>query len=202
MATVPCFLLAPTSRDRVSLRRYSLSGERCSAEWSYHDAQVPIGEQLSSANGAQQVVPHDDPRWPKKCDRCAYVFTPEDAWQEFLQDIFRTEDGREFLLREAPPGALWRATWFEDRATKADVAKTVDPVVACSLVDARKEWVGADGQSWVVKLPDGTDWAIDGPSNGGGRWTRTGVAPKFTVTPSILTPKYHGWLRDGVLSDA
>ena len=81
---------------------------------------------------------------------------------------------------ELPPGALWRAAWYE-----------------------RSGWVGADGQSWLCKLPDGTDWLIDGPAgNAPGKlpgWDRKGTAPLFTVTPSIKSPGYHGFLTDGFL---
>jgi hypothetical protein len=55
----------------------------------------------------------------------------------------------------------------------------------------------------VVCVPGGFDWCVDGPANnlGGHGWTVTGEAPRLTATPSIGTEKYHGWLRDGVLSD-
>lgn len=32
-------------------------------------------------------------------------------------------------------------------------------------------------------------------------WTRTGAIPKVTCSPSILTPRYHGFLRDGFLEE-
>lgn len=59
-----------------------------------------------------------------------------------------------------------------------------------------------DGMSLVVTLPSLETWYIDGPSsNGGEGWTRTGSVEDGTlnVTPSILTIKYHGFLRDGYL---
>lgn len=61
----------------------------------------------------------------------------------------------------------------------------------------------------LVMLPNGSWWNIDGPSCDRGVyssapvWTRTGVAPKVTVSPSIhVVGSYHGWLRDGYLEDA
>ena len=58
-----------------------------------------------------------------------------------------------------------------------------------------------DGKSLVVTLPSLETWYIDGPSANGAGWTRTGSVEEGTlnVTPSILTPKYHGFLRDGYL---
>lgn len=54
----------------------------------------------------------------------------------------------------------------------------------------------------IVCLPDGAWWAIDqcyaGAKEG---WTVTGLPPCVTVRPSIVSPGYHGWLTDGVLSD-
>lgn len=57
----------------------------------------------------------------------------------------------------------------------------------------------------VIACPDGTDWCPDQcPSWGSNTdvgWKVTGELPKITVHPSIGKPGYHGWLRDGVLSD-
>jgi hypothetical protein len=64
---------------------------------------------------------------------------------------------------------------------------------------------GPDGRYLVVRLPGNHEWAIDGPSSQHrepGAWTRTGTPPRITASPSILAGDYHGWLRDGVLSDA
>ena len=56
-----------------------------------------------------------------------------------------------------------------------------------------------DPPSLHVKIPGGADWNIDRHDR---RWTRTGEAPCVTVTPSINHQGvYHGWLRDGVLTD-
>lgn len=63
----------------------------------------------------------------------------------------------------------------------------------------------------VVYVPPGIPMLLDQPTsnmNGHG-WTVTGEAPNITVHPSIgiYKPKgqpgwdYHGWLKDGVLSD-
>lgn len=62
----------------------------------------------------------------------------------------------------------------------------------------------------VVKLPSGTDWNMDrgrvlNAKLGAQKvpqWTRTGEPPNITAYPSINhTGRYHGWLKDGVLSD-
>jgi hypothetical protein len=132
--------------------------------------------------------PHDDPRWPGKCDRCDYIFTAEDEWQKNFDLVYRTDDGREFTLVSpdqmtndkasmAPSGAMWEAPWMG---------------------------TGPDGKSFVVRTPGG-DWHIDGDYTHG-RWTRTGVPPNLTVTPSILCGTrsdgswvYHGFLTSGKL---
>jgi hypothetical protein len=60
---------------------------------------------------------------------------------------------------------------------------------------------GPDGRTLIVRLPDRRDWIIDGPSSNGNGWTRTGLPEDGTldVNPSILTPEYHGFLRNGAL---
>lgn len=123
--------------------------------------------------------PHDDPRWPAKCDQCGAPFPEFATWQVFQELIYRRADsGQEMTLRDAPPGAMWDAGWYWEK--------------------------GPDGKSLCVCLPPGGGldyWHVDGPAKGGGRWTRTGVPPNVTANPSILTPRYHGWLRDGRLVD-
>lgn len=58
-----------------------------------------------------------------------------------------------------------------------------------------------------VRLPNGYDWNVDGPTADGDGWTRAGEPPNVTAKPSIGMPwppeehedYYHGWLRDGQL---
>jgi hypothetical protein len=53
-----------------------------------------------------------------------------------------------------------------------------------------------------ICLPGGDWWDVDGPaSNSDSGWSVTGEPPNLTVHPSIGTSTYHGWLKDGVLSD-
>lgn len=76
----------------------------------------------------------------------------------------------------------------------------------------KTEWSvhqGPDGRSWGVVLPPGGQvdvWGIDERASSGGYWTRVGTPPLLSVTPSILTPNYHGFLGSngapvGYLSD-
>lgn len=138
--------------------------------------------------------PHDDPRWPLACV-CGYAFTRSDElvasplagvlehgdpWQLFTRRLWRAPDGAIYTIEDAPPGAMWNAWWLADH----------------------DRWCGPDGMSVFVKLPGGYEWGIDCPSTSGSPWTRTGIPPVLTVSPSILSPNYHGWLKDGVLHDA
>jgi hypothetical protein len=105
---------------------------------------------------------------------CPYLFEDGDEWQVFQELLYVCKvTGEEMTLRKARIGAMWDASWYLEK--------------------------GPDGLSLVVRLPDGHDWHVDGPASNGGGWTRTGDAPRITVRPSILTPKYHGWLTDGQL---
>ncbi len=182
MNGVSCFLLTPTDRVRLKLRRYKSGSGSCEGPNTYHNALTPFDvvpakfdEQGILQACSHLEPPHDDPHWPKKCERCAYEFQPEDMWQLFHELLYvRSDTGEEVILREAPVGAMWDADWLP--------------------------WKGPDGKSLVVMTPAG-EWTIDGPSSGGGHWTRTGSAPRITVQPSIHFPgKFHGWLTAGVLS--
>jgi hypothetical protein len=195
MPPVQCFLIERTGTCTRYLRRYGRYDSQqptCPAPDGYHNARVVLDvvpdqpDERGYYRGSDSDVPHDDPRWPTQCV-CGYAFTDADEYQVFREHIYRRVDtGDETNLRDAPAGAMWRAEWYESI------------------------WKGPDGKCYVLRLPDGSDWVIDGPAANGPGWTRTGTAPHFTATPSIgshfktgpAVMSYHGWLRDGVLVDA
>lgn len=102
--------------------------------------------------------------------------------------------------KEAQPGDMWP----EPEMIEGELAEYY-----------RKHWLSEEYfQVWygkrpplMVTLPNGTDFCVDRrPSSGGSGWTVTGTPPHITVSPSINDAPgkpygYHGWLRDGVLSD-
>jgi hypothetical protein len=190
MTEVRCFLLEPTKRVQLRLRRFCF-GDNCTAcPMSGHDAWVVFPGPEAGAwparirNEDHCLVsyedvgpPHDDSRWPTKCGQCGLPFPDDAQWQVFQELIYRrTDNSGETTLRDAPPGAMYDAEWYPKK--------------------------GPDGRALCVCLPpDGglNYWCIDGTAKGGGGWTRTGTPPNVTANPSILTPRYHGWLRNGVL---
>ena len=111
----------------------------------------------------------------------------------------RVDTGQELTLNSvhhAPVGAMWRATWLEDMP----------------------QFCGPDGKSYVVMTPGG-EWMIDGRAsnckmpddNVHKCWVRHGEAPNLTVDKnghtckvgagSIQAGNYHGYLRNGKLTD-
>lgn len=191
-----CFLIEPTGRCRRWLRR-AMPGGICRNDGmaACCDARVRIEDgaavERRDADGrlsyhlaaGEDAVPADDPRWPTACDACARPFgdgAPRQVHWDRAYAIPARHGGGECTLRAAPIGAIWRAEWHEHR------------------------WAGADGRCYGVQLPPGglsDQWYIEQPAASGGGWTRVGVAPDFTCSPSIVTPRYHGWLRGGILSD-
>lgn len=206
MTPIRCFVLEPTDTARRALRRYHPSSDtanKCPLPWGYHDAQVSFDEvAVVLGDGGRYSIPTDgEPPheawagWPTHCD-CGYEFQNSDEWQLFSERLYRRSDTGELTtLRDAPAGALWRATWFEGRA----------------------DHCGPDGQAWVCKTPGG-DWHIDGrasnctmPNDNVHRcWVRHGTAPDFHVDKngntcaagagSIMAGSYHGFLHHGHLT--
>jgi len=202
VSSVGCFTLYLTMRERRWLRRFHSASPGTDlpsrepscpvpSNWGYHNAQVRVEDGPLTLFRAREDGPGfwfgrpepaayaSDPRWPTHC-ACGYEFLPADRWQVHCRAIHRRASGVEMTTEEAPAGAMWDIThWAPER------------------------WHGPDGRSLVVKLPPGGPhevWMIDGPSSDGGRWTRVGsTLPAISVTPSILTNKYHGWLREGTL---
>lgn len=186
---ITCFFLVPGVTAEESYRRYSRGGVDCPAHrGGYHNAFVVVGEvrwdeSYHGCGGTPSDEAKQDPRWPAACD-CGYVFQPADAWQHnfkrHFEDVQRVR--LKTTLEAAPPGAMWDADW---------------------MPESHK---GEDGRALCVRLPDGVDWLIDGPSRGlgsaqGPGWRRTGTPPFVTARPSILTDGYHGFLTDGVLEE-
>lgn len=213
MGPVECFLVGPTDRAAVWLRRYvsGSSGDCSKGRHSYRDAKVPVG-QCSSRVDEEGIfrhdntpeVPDEDPRWPTHC-ACGYEFADEDERQVFTETIYADGDaGREWPLREAPAGAMWDAEWMGD-------------------------WAGVNGSgpNWTIRLPNGHDWTPGSRASNCGRrdeplgshdcWCVHGEAPKLTVDKqpepgrSTCTAgagsissgsgdrNWHGFLRDGML---
>jgi hypothetical protein len=199
MSAVQCFLLEPTDQVQQWLRRYAGEHGDCPVN-GYHNARVRIEDapaELSESGtylAGHDNHSHDDPRWPKKCE-CGYRFKKADEWQLFRELIYtRSDNGEEVTLQSAPPGAMWNAKWMKLSREQG--------------YKGPGEFVGPDGRCLYVKLPDNSDWCVDGPATNGPGWKRTGTPPNVTAWPSIGTHnqdgtwRYHGWLRDGQLVEA
>lgn len=190
---VECFWVEPTGKSLRTLRRYQRGEDPCPGQRDYHQAIVEVGDDFDTIwstqeyNGVQHrhvaaIDPaeyHDDPRWPTFCE-CGYEFKDTDHWQVNQEPIYASADGRRAWTspaygRKPTPGAMFEIFWRPE---------------------LRKE----DGHALAVVCPDGAVWEIDAQATSGGYWTRDGDPPKLTVTPSIQTPEYHGFLKDGVLT--
>lgn len=177
--------------QRRWLRRYhSEDAEICPdmpGDFSYHQAMIQVddGPEKLSVEGYVKEVPASEyplEDFPTKCS-CGFEFTEKDRPQVLTRTIYKRVDTKETgELGDFPPGAMFRSKWREPRD------------------------VGPDGNSISVTLPpkggEYSVWCIDGPSSSGGRWTRTGTPPNLTVSPSILTGSYHGFLQNGMLTDS
>ena len=189
---IECFWMEPTELASSELRRYQRiaygePGEslayRCPGPLSYCNASIYLGDvpypfdpQGLLGYGSDDV-PHNDPHWPETCEFCHRVFPPDDMWQHNVSRYFQgAPDGKLYTTSTMPPGAMYDADWWNVP--------------------------GPDGVTLTVVLPPqgGFDvWHPDSPSSNGTPWTRTGTIPKVTCTPSVLTPRYHGFLTDGWL---
>lgn len=195
------FFVDRTDRVALFLRRYSRGDGKCEKAGHYCNGQVFFCEAPAarSEDGYLRDVnadkpAHTDPRWPTACDACGRGFASDDPYQLFQDQIMRASDGREFRLRELPPGACYDAWW--------------DPTK------------GPDGRSLVVILPTKQPWHIDHrasnctmPDDNEHRcWVRHGKPEDGTLhvdknghtcaagAGSIAVPGYHGFLHHGKLT--
>ncbi len=182
---IECFMIEPSKIAEESYRRFvvrPIDNQNCPLTGTtFHSTSAVIGRVTwDLKNYGIGLVPDDalkkDPRWPSCCE-CGYVYREDDYWQQNYNIMYRRVDSRSedlWILANVPVGAMWNADWMTEK------------------------WNGPDGRCLIVKTPGG-DWIIDGPSNNGAGWQRRGTPPLISVTPSILMPKYHGWLTDGFL---
>lgn len=199
---IKVFFCEATSRHQSYLRRFA---DGPCAGGSYHNAKVPI--EIVGTVGTDHPVSgdlhnHADPRWPKQCEHCGYLFGESDSWQLFHEPIYRRLDtGDTRPWPQMPAGACRDLDWLHDRPS----------------------WCGYDGRSLEVRTPGG-DWMIDGrasnctmPADRAHRcWIRHGrpedgnlhvdkspEAGQSTCAAgggSIAMPAYHGFLHHGELT--
>jgi hypothetical protein len=203
MPPIRCFLLAPTTQVKVSLRRYSTFDDRCVNNWCHNAmAFVEVREELAS--DATRNATEEEKKaslWPTICQQCGkYQFRDTDFWQHFIESLYaRTDTGEKMTLRDAPPGAMWYADWM--------------------LSEGHNWMKGPDGHCLMVKCPGG-DWSpdqrasnCDMPDDDNHKcWVRHGAPPIVTVDKNGLTchagagsigqPTWHGFLTEGVLSES
>lgn len=184
MSRIKCFWLSPTKEGEVSLRRYQ-GALPCPGKYGYHNASVIIGKceyTMRAVHVTEEMK--KEPQWPTKCDYCDYVFQDADTWQWNEEQLYKKEGTEDlYTLRKAPVGAMWDAHWFKRFTEDSGFKKRPDGIV-------------------LVVMTPGGDWCVDGPSNNGNGWDRSGTVPEITAHPSILIgTKYHGWLRNGWLEE-
>lgn len=197
---VKCFAFTRTPTVRRYLRRYA--GDSTCLLNGYHNAMEPF-EDVDRPEGDDTVLstpepPYDPLLWPRTCS-CGYVFLDEDSHQIFEDPLYRREDTGEIVsLRNAPPGAMYFADWYDD------------------IVGHK----GDDGRSLVVILPNGNPWQIDTQARNCTMpddhaqlrhhcWVRHGEVPNVTVDKrgatcaagggSIQSGDWHGFLIGGEL---
>jgi hypothetical protein len=206
MEPIKVFFLEPTEEFTRALRRYSndwsKTGKVCGNN-SYHNALVAI-EPGTGDYSSNDSHPHDDPRWPKKCE-CGYEFTEKDEWQLFCRKLYRRLDnGEKTTLHDAPEGAMWFATWMTEGRDQSETDRT---------------YRGEDGECLVVKVPKDHEWMVDARCSNCTRlddkahkcWCRHGDPKTGMVhvdkngntcaagAGSIVTKEWHGFLTNGYL---
>lgn len=204
-----CYLLQATGHYRRFLRRFAYKAGSSCPDGKIHDAMVFL-DVVDHQEPSGDSWPHDDPRWPKTCEKCGYEFKPGDEWQLLHQELFRLPDGREVTLDEAPAGGMMEAPWYLGEGVTLEDLKAKPNLWGMSSQWRDKSVErGSPLAPIVVKLPDGTPWCyMQGATNGAGRsdgwrsgWDFTGEPPNITCSPSIASGDYHGFLRNGVLTD-
>jgi len=226
---IQCHLLTPTAVVEVFLRRFTFSNEsKCPLNYGYHNANVILERRPKTENDiCGDTHPHDDPRWPKQCG-CGYLFKDTDEWQLNIHKLFqRSDNGELTTLHNATVGAMWFADWMENSEYTGPDGRTLvvrlphnhdwivdgranncdSPCAKCGKV------YHAHPGGLCRTLQPGEDihliTYVDARPHK--CWVRHGEAPNIHVDKngvtcgagagSIGTPKYHGFLHNGHLTN-
>jgi len=203
---IPCFFIEPTDRIRRALRRFrSPTTGKCPLPRGYCNAVVPLDEIESTTETLNDTWPHDDPRWPTRCE-CGYAFSDKDEWQLFTARLYRRVDNGEVMtLREAPPGAMW----YADGMIHGDPPRYCGPDGHCLAVVTPRNTDGTGRHEWIVDSRCSNCDMLDDHEHK--CWVRHGTPPNITVDKngrtcgagagSILVHDggWHGFLRNGEL---
>src|ERR1019366_7910654 len=107
------------------------------------------------------------------------------------------------------PGDMWLTEVLkggEDGSYYCDEGRLSDEYLANYLAKRLPLVVAIPFTHRETGKPDIVRFGIDTSTSSDNRrhgWTVTGEAPNITVTPSInLVGIWHGWLKDGILSEA
>jgi hypothetical protein len=114
------------------------------------------------------------------------------SWPLFIIDDLKEKE------RRWEPGATWFIEAYGPGGEHHDYF-----IAHLASDEYKRDW--ADKRPPIcICLPQNAWWVIDQKASNGGAsgWTIAGEAPSLTASPSInVEGIYHGWLRDGVLTD-
>jgi hypothetical protein len=106
----------------------------------------------------------------------------------------------------------WQIKYHEERPASVQIGDMYPaPWLLKGPESSRSYWVSHQYErDWadkrpplVVRLPGNIDFCIDqGMLKTRDGWLVTGTAPNITLSPSInVSGLYHGWIKDGVITD-
>lgn len=151
-------MLNESEKTKLYFRRYA-QGTICPDREGGHDTRV-FWKTVTNYPGEVKKPLEITDEMKKRLNfptecSCGYEFDYSDEWQ------------------------LFRHTLWEN--PERDLVTTLGDAPEGAMW---KAWWYANNDLFV-KLPDGSDWNIDGEATNGKNWTREGAPPNITVKPSI-----------------
>jgi hypothetical protein len=168
----------------------------------YHNAHTYLYDtpEINAYKAGGEISDHPDDRWPTKCEHCPALVPPTAKRSVFHQRLWETPTG--FL----EPGYMFYETWMHE-----DRDGNPRPCIY---------WDNCPGRHLIVILPNGDQWDSDCRASNCDRkddrthrcWVKSGEPPVVTAGKggdtcgagggSIWSGSFHGFLRNGILSDA
>lgn len=205
--TVQTYWLEKTDEGMPTLSAYTaVEDAPCPANSYGHWGRARLARRRAADYDSKALWADPATPWPTICVYCGADFSAT-RWRRSsgFEHLYRRKDtGEELLLRDAAPGALYFAPWLDTMFTpqRAHVINVVLPDSSTWTIDScanncplkDTDYSQREHHCWVIDPATDLDHLTVTKGNGAQPTCSAGAG-------SILTNKWHGFLRNGVLTE-
>lgn len=99
------------------------------------------------------------------------------------------------------PGHWWYCPWYIDSLPSNLPPSRLKELAPYLSIYYFEDWFPNRAPVCIVCPGQGSHWVMDSKATNAPGWKVTGSEGRWTAAGSILVPGYHGYLKNGILSD-